>query len=354
VRIIVAGAAALTREGHVMNLGDEAIAETIVGAIGRHRGISEVVATLNTRLANRAAPTGRFSPRPVHRLAHEVARADAVLIGGGTLLQDNVPIESSWRLRGLLRLQLAVVALCRSTRTPYAYALVGAEYLERPAARRAVRFLVEHAACVAVRDPASAELLTSFATPQRLAVGADAVFLAATPVPRGQARTRVAVSLLSLAQPELIKTLARSLDALFPHAHLLLVPTDRRVDCDGVALRILQQSLMEPSRVSWFAADRPWQELVAELGSCQLAVGMRMHFLMLAALARTPAVVIAASPKLRSFAADGALALVDARAPAGLNAALADAAAMDELVFAALRRRAETGLACCLQAVGAK
>src|ERR1700741_3332345 len=108
MRVAIAGAAALTAAGHVMNLGDEAIAETLGAAVARPARFSRVVTALNVRLGGGARPCGRFTPRPVLALEREVAEADAVLIGGGTMLQEDVLPRHRLAGRGLLRYQLAV------------------------------------------------------------------------------------------------------------------------------------------------------------------------------------------------------------------------------------------------------
>ena len=41
MRVAIAGAAALTAEGHVMNLGDEAIADTLGAAVVQHATFRE-------------------------------------------------------------------------------------------------------------------------------------------------------------------------------------------------------------------------------------------------------------------------------------------------------------------------
>jgi hypothetical protein len=51
MRVAIVGAAALTAEGHVMNLGDEAIADTLGAAVAEHASVSRVVTALNVRLA---------------------------------------------------------------------------------------------------------------------------------------------------------------------------------------------------------------------------------------------------------------------------------------------------------------
>jgi polysaccharide pyruvyl transferase WcaK-like protein len=351
MRVAIAGAAALTAEGHVMNLGDEAIAETLGAAVLAHACVSQVVAALNVRLAGGTPPPGRFSPRPLAALEREVARADAVLIGGGTMLQEDVPPCHRVAVRGLLRYQLAVSLACIARRTPYAYALVGAEMLDRPGARRVAKFLVEHAACVSVRDGPSARLLRALASPKRLAVGADALFLSAWPSCPAVPRDRIAVSLRIDCGRDALRCLAQGLDETFPDAGILLVATDRRLNGDSRRLREFQGMLAAPDRTRWFPATGGWRELVHELESCQLAVGMRMHFIMFAALAGAPSIGLASSPKLHSFAQDSGIHLVDGSDMQALLAALVGAVPVEQHVIGALRSRAEFGLAECLAAV---
>jgi polysaccharide pyruvyl transferase WcaK-like protein len=351
MRVAIAGAAALTAEGHVMNLGDEAIAETLGAAVAQHASVSRVVTALNVRLAGGAPPSGRFTPRPVLALEREVAEADAVLIGGGTMLQEDVLPRHRLAVRGLLRYQLAVGLACMARRTPYAYALVGAETLARPGARRVAKFLVQHAACVAVRDGRSARTVRALASPKRLAVGADAVFLSAWPSDLVAARSRIAVSLRIDCSSDTLRVLAQGLDQMFPEAGILLVATDRRPNADAGRLREFQSLLAAPERALWFPPTGGWRELVRELESCRLAVGMRMHFVMFAVLAGAPCIGLAPSLKLRSFAQDSGVRLIEGSDTQELQAALIGAVPIERKVIEALRRRAEFGLAECLAAV---
>jgi polysaccharide pyruvyl transferase WcaK-like protein len=327
-----------------MNLGDEAIADALGAAVAQHASVSRVVSALNVRLAGGVPPAGRFSPRPAVALEREVAAADAVLIGGGTMLQEDVVPRHRLGVRGLLRYQLAVSLACIARRTPYAYALVGAEMLNRPGARRVAKFLLEHAVCVTVRDGPSARIVRAVASPRRLAVGADAVFLAAWP-------SAPPVSLRIDCGREAVRRLAQALDEMFPDDAILLVPTDRRLDADARSLRELQRILAVPERACWFPPTGGWRELVQELESCRLAVGMRMHFIMFAVLAGTPSIGLAPSFKLRSFAHDSGVRLSDGSDTQTLRAALADAVPVEPTAIGALRRRAESGLAECLAAV---
>ena len=271
MRVAIAGAAALTAEGHVMNLGDEAIADTLGAAVAQHATVSRVVTALNVRLAGGAPPSGRFSPRPVLALERAVAAADAVLIGGGTMLQEDVLPRHRLAVRGLLRYQLAVGLACMARRTPYAYALVGAEMLDRPGARRVARFLVEHAACVAVRDGPSARMVRALASPKRLVVGADAVFLAEWPPCPAVPRSRIAVSLRIDCSSDALRLLAQVIDEMFPDAGILLVPTDGASmpmpgSCENFEASWLHRSAQSASHpraagasscVSWKRVDSP-------------------------------------------------------------------------------------------------
>jgi hypothetical protein len=74
-------------------------------------------------------------------------------------------------------------------------------------------------------------------------------------------------------------------------------------------------------------------------------IGMRLHFLVFAALARRPAVAIDAGPKVASFAAEtGIRACPPGARVAALSAALAIARPPEPDAVAAMRRRAEAAL----------
>ena len=103
MRVAIAGAAALTAEGHVMNLGDEAIAETLAAAVLQHACVSQVVSALNVRLAGGTPPPGRFSPRP---LVSSRARGGPRRCGADRRrndVQEDVPPRHRVAVRGLLR-----------------------------------------------------------------------------------------------------------------------------------------------------------------------------------------------------------------------------------------------------------
>jgi polysaccharide pyruvyl transferase WcaK-like protein len=78
---------------------------------------------------------------------------------------------------------------------------------------------------------------------------------------------------------------------------------------------------------------------------------MRMHFVMFAALAGAPSIGLVPSPKLRSFAQDSGVRLIDRPDTQAVRKALMNAPPIQRDVTEALRRRAEFGLAECLAAV---
>ncbi len=76
-----------------------------------------------------------------------------------------------------------------------------------------------------------------------------------------------------------------------------------------------------------------------------------MHFVMFGVLAGVPSIGLVPSPKLRSFAQDSGVRLIDGPDTEAAREALMNAAPVQRDVTEALRRRAEFGLAECLAAV---
>ena len=76
-----------------------------------------------------------------------------------------------------------------------------------------------------------------------------------------------------------------------------------------------------------------------------------MHFVMFGALAGVPSIGLVPSPKLRSFAQDSGVRLIDGPDTQVLREAFINAAPIQRSVTEALRKRAQLGLAECLAAV---
>lgn len=336
--ILICSSAVLTPQGWDLNIGDEALSEGLEVGIRRLLPKANVRRSIN--LGGAQVPprmTGRVPVRPLRGLGRAIRSQDLVLLGGGTLLQDD---------RGLLRYQLGILAMARAAGTPVGLAAIGVENLSRPAARAQAAAICRAARFVSVRDESSAHLVTEL-TGRRPIVAADPMFLSAVqqtlPLVSRSDKRRIALNVRADASPALLTALRKVLEReVNSGAELIAVPTDRRPDWDASGLRTLLADLPQTA-VRTVPPERGWREVYAEMAACDVCIGMRLHFCIFGALARRPTIILATSAKQRSFAADLDLTAIDGITGAGLDGRL-DAIAPRLERLAALQDRAARAL----------
>ncbi len=276
--------------------------------------------------------------RPVRRLANEIYKADLVLVGGGTLLQDYYLGSSDGRSWWPV--------VCLLTRTPFVITAVGAEGLDRGLLRRCARFVCRRAVGVSTRDALSLERVRRISDVEP-ALSADPMFL--KPLPRLAHRTKsdvIAVNLRADASDLLVSNLAVALRARVDRgARVLLVAMDRREDEDATALSRFRRALDRDDACTALPSSATWRELADLLSASVVCVGMRLHFMIFATLAGAPIVALTSLPKTAAFVADAGVSQcsVDADLP-DLEQALRHAAPVEKHRIETLCTRAETAL----------
>jgi polysaccharide pyruvyl transferase WcaK-like protein len=306
-RVLVCSAAGLLGEGVSLNVGDEALTVWLVRALRARLPGAVVTSTLNPGPTPVSAlPSDRVAVRPYQALALAIARADVVVLGGGTLLQEDY--KDYPLLSGLLRYAFFVSTVARIARVPVVIAGIGAEGLTHRNSRWAARRIVRRAAGVVVRDEYSARLLREVSG-RPVGVGADVMFLPGPdrPAVAPTGRRRITVSLRGDAPEALVASLARLLEEqLSAGAVVTLVATHRDAHDDVVALRRLREALPAGAAVDLMPETATWEEVYAVAADSELCIGMRLHFLIFAALAGRPtlALTVAATPKSTSFVED--------------------------------------------------
>lgn len=287
------------------NAGDDAILDSIQQAI---RTASDDVSV--TVLSNDPEQTRRqygldAIPRfQVLRVFSALRRGDALLSGGGSLLQDTTSTRS-------LLYYLSVIRCAQWLRKPVMLYANGIGPVRRPANRRRVKQVVERAALVTLRDHASAMELRQMGITRPVQVTADPVFhlepagpelsarlCAASGLPEGKPFAAVSVRnwrgvgdfYLQLAG--LCDHLRREhgLEILF----LLMQRSQDREATDQV-----RSGMEEPS----YVLDAPCtpRELMGVLGRAKLCLAMRLHTLIFAARMAVPAMGLIYDPKVASF-----------------------------------------------------
>lgn len=296
-----------------MNLGDEAILESIVSQL---RGSLPVEITVFSRDAKdtmaRHKVERAVAVRDLSRdeVLPEIERLDLLILGGGGILYD-----------GGAAVYLREVALAQDRRVPVLVYAISAGPLQDPAAQALVRDCLSRAAAVTVRERRARQVLEEAGVRGEIEVTADpALLLEPEPLP-ADALKREGLS----ESPRLIGVSVREPGAAAPdmderHYHALLAnAADYMVDRLDASLVFVP---MEPRRqdaqhshavVSQMAhAHRATVlkgaytsgQLLSLISHFEFGVGMRLHFLIFSALNRVPFVALPYAGKVAGFLED--------------------------------------------------
>lgn len=250
-----------------------------------------------------------------------IGRADLLMFGGGSLLQD---VTSSRSL--IYYLGLALLAKLRGR--PVMLYAQGIGPIARPLGKVLVPLVVNRVDRITVRDPEAAEALRQLGVHRPpITVTADAA-LALGPASRewGEALLRedgvdverplIGVSVRPWKQGEGVKEpgLAQALDQLAQEtgAEVVFIPMQQRAD--AAAGKVVAGLMKSPAKV--LPGTYTHDQLQAMIARCDLLIGMRYHSLVFAAMNGVPLVGLSYDPKNDAF-----LKLIGQRA-AGSAAAL--------------------------------
>lgn len=306
---ILVASAAYSQDGLLRNVGDEALTEGLAEAFVR-RG-HRVLASLN---GADDVPAGRVSLSRPSELVRAVRSVDLVVIGGGTLLAGNVQ-GGSLIPRGLPRYVGVVAAVARALGTPVALVGVGAERWPGGLEGRLLGGAVRRAMSVGVRDAESADLVAERGG--RVArISGDTFFGARLPPPLSQdKRSRhVVVALSGRTTAAECAEVAERLAGVPEHT-VRIRRMDQHGDDEALARDLASrlESRGIATQVSPYVTD--WREAYAEMAGASLVVASRLHALIFAGRAGTPALAVGTSTKVLTFAEDAQVPLLDAGAP---------------------------------------
>ncbi|MGO9956755.1 MAG: polysaccharide pyruvyl transferase family protein [Solirubrobacteraceae bacterium] len=292
-----------------LNVGDEAILTVAISALRTALPGVEVVAfsrnVVHTREhhdVDRVVPA-REAMRA--QVKSEVQRLDVLLLGGGGILYDR-EAESYLRLARVAQ-QMGV---------PTATYAIGAGPLERSSERQAVVEVLNRMRFVTVRDLDAKLLLDQIGVERPIAVTADpALLLKALPFPgrwlerEGIGKKHHLVG-MSVREPggaagELEPDVYH---ALLAHAADFIVD---RFDADVLFVSMERQDIREahrvigqmavPERAAVLRGQYPPGELLGLMRHVDFAVGMRLHFLIFAAVAGVPLLALPYAGKVSAL-----------------------------------------------------
>jgi len=284
-----------------LNLGDEAILEGMLAQLRASLPVEVTVFsrnpddTRNRHAVERAVPVRDMSRDEIRQ---ELARLDLFVLGGGGILFD-----------AEVGIYLREVMLAHELGVPVLVYAISAGPLDRPESGAAVKDALNQAAMVSVRDRGSKHLLESLGVQQEIHVTADpALLLEPRPLPEGSLEREgierhgtwligVSVREPGVAAPDLDTDhyhalLANAGDYLVERfdADLVFVPMESRQDLQHS--HAVVSKMANPQRAHVLKGTYTAGEMLALIERFDFAVGMRLHFLIFAALQRVPFVAL--------------------------------------------------------------
>jgi polysaccharide pyruvyl transferase CsaB len=297
-----------------LNLGDEAILQSIIGELRRELPDVEITVfsrdaedTKRRHAVERAVPVRKISRAEV---APEIQRLDLLLFGGGGILYD-----------AEAKLYLREVLVAKELGVPVMVYAVGAGPLKDPAVQALVREALEGVQAITVRERSAQQVLEEAGVHRDVVVTADpALLLKPAALPRGflkreglEGRRRLigmSVREPGVAAPDLDQKvyhglLANAADFMIDRwdADIVFVPMERSV-LDTQHSHAVIARMLRAQRATVLKGEYSSGEVLAMMGRFQFAVGMRLHFLVFAALRGTPFVALPYAGKVSGFLED--------------------------------------------------
>lgn len=297
-----------------LNLGDEAILQSIVAQLRRSLPVEITVFSRDAEDTRRRHPAvARVVP--VRTLARdavrpEIERLDLLILGGGGILFDDEA-----------KVYLREVELALEKRIPVMTYALSAGPLKTPEAQKLVRESLSRVDVVTVREPGALKVLEEVGVKRDIVVTADpALLLEPEPLAPGAleregldpARRLIGMSVREpgVAAPDIDEALyhgllANAADYMVERfdADVVFVPMEPKMldvrHCHAVIAQMLRAQ-----RATVLKGEYTSGQMLSLVGRFEFVVGMRLHFLIFAALQGVPFVALPYSSKVEGFLAD--------------------------------------------------
>lgn len=296
-----------------LNLGDEAILHSIILQV---RNSINAEITVFTRDSNdtlsrhrvERAVQARSLARP--EVVPEIERLDVLIIGGGGILYD---------AHARVYLREAEIAIQKGV--PVMIYAVGAGPLKEPPVQDYVKMVLNGVDVLTVRDRRSRQILEDSGVQRDILVTADpALLLEAQPVEHAQLKREgiigkkkligLSVRETGVAAPDIReehyhKLLANAADFIIErfNADVIFIPMEPRAFDLQHSHAVISQ-MLRPQRATVLQGNYNSGQLLSILSKLEFAVGMRLHFLIFAAIQGIPFVALPYSPKVAGFLED--------------------------------------------------
>ena len=294
-----------------LNLGDEAILQSMIAQLRKDLPRVEITVfsrdaedTKQRHQVERAVPVRKLSRTEI---VPEVERLDLLLLGGGGLLYD-----------ADARTYLREVTVAREKGIPVMVYAIGAGPLADAAVQAAVREALSDVQVVTVRENSAHRVLEEAGLRREVTVTADpALLLRPEPLPRGimvheglEGRRRLigmSVREPGVAAPDLDPKvyhalLSNAADFMVDRwsANVVFVPMERSV-LDTQHSHAVIAGMLRPQRATVLKGKYTPGQMLSWMKRFDFALGMRLHFLIFAAIQGTPFVALPYAGKVSGF-----------------------------------------------------
>ena len=290
-----------------LNLGDEAILQSIIAELRRSLAVEITVFSRNhedTRRRHRverAIPVRNFVR---NEILPEIERLDLFILGGGGILYD-----------GEAKVYLREVELANELGVPVMLYAIGAGPLQDPTVQKLVRQTLNEAAVITVRERFARHILEEAGVQREILVTADPAFLLKPePLPKdalqceglkGKKRlVGMSVREPGMAAPDIDEKIYHSLLANAADfvvsrfdADVVFVPMEHQV-LDVQHSHAVISKMMLAQRAVVLKGEYTAGQLLSLVENFEFVIGMRLHFLIFAALQGVPFVALPYATKV--------------------------------------------------------
>jgi polysaccharide pyruvyl transferase CsaB len=293
------------------NMGDEAILQSIITQINNSFDAEIVVFsrdpddTMNRHKVHRAVPVRSLSRKEA--LA-EIKNLDVLIVGGGGILYDHE-----------VKTYLREAQLAHEEGIPIMIYAVGAGPLKDPQSQALVREVLGTASVITVRDKGAMKILEEIGVNKEIIVTADPAFLMKPEdvqidflhqwgIRKGRKLIGMSVREPGKAAPDIKEEhyqdiLANAADYMIDRydAHIVFVPMERKTAFDLHQSHSVIAKMIWPQFASILEGEYSPGQIMSLMKSFDFVVGMRLHFLIFAALQQVPFVPLPYSSKVTGF-----------------------------------------------------
>jgi polysaccharide pyruvyl transferase CsaB len=296
-----------------MNLGDEAILQSIITQLRRDLPVEITVFSRNpedTKKRHKVERAVQVRKLSRSEVLPEIERLDLFILGGGGILYD---ADAKTYLRE--------VQLAQEAGVPVMLYAIGAGPLNDPAAQALVRECVNKVQLATVRERRANKILEEAGVEREIVVTADpALLLEPEPLPEGALEREglegksnligMSVREPGVAAPDLDEDvyhalLANAADFMADRfdAHIVFVPMEHSV-LDTQHSHAVIARMLRAQRATVLKGEYTSGQLLSLMGHFSFALGMRLHFLIFAALQGIPFVALPYASKVAGFLED--------------------------------------------------